>query len=145
MNVQRSESEAVVSRLRTYERGEEAIVLLTTSNPEMSIALGRVFALQEAQDVELEKELPWDEPDVGDCLISDSSAVLTIEGSGGAFMGMRFETRWGRTDPVWRACAGRTGRVWLALVGLPDYARIANGGAGELLPRARTLKLEVSP
>ena len=145
MNVQKSDNEAVVSRLRTYGRGEEAIVLLATTSPEMSKALVRVFAIQEAKDVDLEAELPWDEPDVGDCLISGDSAVLTIEGSGGSFMGMRFETHWGQTDPAWRAVAERTGRIWLALVGVPDYQRVVDGGSSERLPRARTLKLEVTP
>ena len=145
MNVQKSDNEAVVSRLRSYGQREEAIVLLTTTSPEMSAALVRVFTLQEAQDVDLEAELPWDEQDVGDCRIDDDSAVLTIEGSGGSFMGMRFETHWGETDSAWRTVAERTGRIWLALVGVPDYQRVVEGGDGERLPRARTLKLEVTP
>lgn len=145
IRVQNSHNSAVTNSVRTYEGYAEALLLLTSEDKEISNALERVFAIHGAPLVNPEETLPWDEPDVGDCRIDNESALFTLEGSGGTFMGMRHEVRWGRTSPEWHAHAERRGRVWLGLVEPADYIRISEGGWTEQLPLMRMLKLEVTP
>ena len=117
--------------------------MITSDDKEINEALVRVFAIHEAPEVDPEVDLPWDLKDVGDCRIDNESVVLTVEGSGGAFMGLRFEALWGCTPPEWHAYAERTGRIWLGLVGPGDFERLAKGGWDARLPSTRMLKLEV--
>lgn len=144
MRVQKSDSASVTNSVRTYGGRKEALLLITSDDEEISEALVRVFTIHEAPETEPEVDLPWDLEDVGDCRIDNESVILTVEGSGGAFMGLRFETQWGRTPPEWHAYAERTGRVWLGLVGLDDYNRLTEGGWEARLPAMRMLKLEVT-
>jgi len=142
--MQHSNNAVVTTSVRVYDGHSEALLLLTTQDKEISKALVDIFTIHDAQETDPEKSLPWDEPDVGDCRIGNDGVLLTIQGSGSSFMGMRHEVKWGRTSAEWHGHAERRGRVWLGLVGVPDYVRLSQGGWTERLPMMRMLKLEVT-
>ena len=143
--MQRDHNAAVTNSVRTYEGYSEALLLMTSQDKEIAEALEKVFSIHGALLVDPEETLPWGEPDVGDCRIDREGVILTVEGAGGVFMGMRHEVHWGRTSPEWHAHAERRGRAWLGLVDAADYIRLSEGGWTERLPLMRMLKLEVTP
>lgn len=143
--MQQSNNTVVTNSLRTYGPRKEALLLISTEDPEISKTLVWVFKEYDAPETDPEKNLPWDIKDVGDCRIDDSSVIITVEGFGQSFMGLRFETSWGVTPVEWHVHAEQNKRVWLGLVGPGDYARLVTGGWDEHLPSMRMLKLEVTP
>ncbi|AXH66323.1 hypothetical protein SEA_SATIS_164 [Streptomyces phage Satis] len=143
MNVQKSNSASVQNALRSYENGTSALLLITSDDEEISNALDRVFEIHKAPRLSPELELPEAAEGVGDCAISPEGVVLTVEGSGDHFMGLRFEVFWGVTDKQWREVAESNGCVWLALTPFEDY-RSLGGDPFALIPAVPLLKLEVT-
>lgn len=145
MNVQKSNSAIVMNATRGYDGGRTgALLLITSDDPATSDALETVFRIHEAPRMSPEFDLPWDLEDVGDCVISQDGVVLAIEGKGGVFMGLKFETYWGVVDEGWRREAERNGCAWLALTPFEDY-RTLGGVSGALIPEVPVLKLTVAP
>lgn len=145
MRVQKSNSASVMNALRDYGDRSAALLLISSSDDEIHTALQRVFQIHEAPVVSLEEGLAWDLGTVGDCVISKTGVVITVEGSGDSFMGLRFETFWGEVDKPWHEVAEQNGCVWLALVEPGVYGRIADAGNDAFLPAADLLKLEFRP
>lgn len=147
MNVQSTNNTHAMNALRVYDDGRSAaIVLMASDDTGIEDALGRVFEIHEAPRVNLEKGVPWGADDVGDCEVRFGGVMLTVEGTGGSFMGMRFEAAWSTTSPGWRRAARDNGCVWLALPGRPVYDQIARAvasGSVVQLPAMPVLKLEV--
>lgn len=137
-----------MNALRMYEDGRSAaIVLMTSESTEIETGLERVFEIHEAPLTNLEVSVPWGADDVGDCEIRPDGVLLTVEGTGGRFMGMRFEASWDTTSPGWRRAARDSGCVWLGLPGRPGYDQIARAvasGSVVQLPAMPVLKLEVT-
>lgn len=136
-----------MNALRVYDDGRSAaIVLMASDDTEIEDALGRVFEIHEAPLTDLEKGVPWGTDDVGDCEIRSGGVLLTVEGTGGSFMGLRFEAAWSTTSPGWRRAACDNDCVWLGLPGRPVYDQIARAvasGSQVQLPAMPVLKLEV--
>lgn len=103
-----------------------------------------MFRIHQAPLLSPEFDLPWDAQDVGDCVITDEGVVITLEGQGGVFMGLKFETYWGVTSDNWRREAERNGCAWLALTPFETY-RTLGTFPGALIPEVPVLKLEVTP
>lgn len=148
MNVQSTNNTHAMNALRVYDDGRSAaIVLMASDDAEIEKALGRVFEIHEAPLTDLEANAPWGADDVGDCEIRSDGVMLTVEGTGGTFMGLRFEAAWSTTSPGWRRAARDNGCVWLALPGRPAYDHIARAvasGSQVQLPAMPVLKLEVT-
>lgn len=145
MRVQKTSEVMVANSVRDYDGRKEALLLLATESEEIGASFVDVFAAHEGHEVDPEEDLPWDLDDVGDCRIDSASVILTIEGWGGSFAGLRLEVPWGRTSPEWHAWAERNGRVWLGLTSPADCARLMVGNWGERIPPVRMLKLDVVP
>lgn len=147
MNVQSTNNTHAMNALRVYDDGRSAaIVLMASDSKEIETGLGRVFEIHEAPLTDLETGVPWGADDVGDCEIRPGGVLLTVEGTGGQFMGMRFEAEWSTTSPGWRRAARDGGCVWLGLPGRPLYDQIARAvvsGSQVQLPAMPVLKLEV--
>lgn len=142
MRVQKSNSASVMNAVRSYGQGVGALLLITSDDTEIASALARVFEIHQAPEVSPELDLPWQANEVGDCRISDDGVLLTVEGSGDSFMGLRFEVSWGATDGEWRAEAERNGCAWLILVPDGVYGSLAKDPFA-LIPSVPVLKLGV--
>lgn len=145
MNVQKSNSASVKNATRGY--GEDrtgALLLITSEDPRTFETLETVFGIHQAPRTMPEFDLPWDLDDVGDCIILESGVILTVEGKGGTFMGLRFETDWDATDEGWRREAERNACTWLALTPFEDYRRL-DASPDTLIPEVSVLKLGISP
>lgn len=147
MRVQSTNNTHSMNASRVYDDGRSAaIVLMASDDMEVEEGLKRVFEIHEAPPTDLETGVPWGADDVGDCEIREGGVLLTVEGTGGSFMGMRFEADWSGIAPGWRRMARDNGCVWLALPGRSVYDQIARAVAsGSLvqLPSMPVLKLEV--
>jgi len=147
MNVQSTNNTYAMNALRVYDDDHSAAIVLMASDGEAEKALGRVFEIHEAPLADLETGVPWGADDVGDCEIRSGGVLLTVKGTGGSFMGLRFEAEWSTTSPGWRRAARDSGYVWLALPGRPAYDQIARAvasGSQVQLPAMPVLKLEVT-
>lgn len=145
--MQNSQQAHTMNALRIYDDGRSAaIVPMASDDPEVRFGLGRVLGLHQAPSVDLEVSPPWDAGDVGDCQIGPSGVLLTVQGIGDSFMGMRFSADWGATAPGWRRQAQDNGCVWLGFPGIAEYNQITEAiacGAPVALPVMPVLKLEV--
>jgi hypothetical protein len=148
MNVQSTNNTHAMNALRVYDDGRSAaIVLMASDDAEIEDALSRVFEIHEAPLSDLEAGVPWGADDVGDCEIRPGGVMLTVEGTGGSFMGLRFEAAWNTTSPGWRRAARDNGCAWLTLPGRSMYDHIARAvasGSQVQLPAMPVLKLEVT-
>lgn len=118
----------------------QPVILVSGEEPETQRALGAVFAMHDAPLVDVSEGVPDGLEAVGDCAVLTDNAVITVRGTGGSFMGMHFETQWGRAHVGWREEVRRLGYVWFGLLGTEQYTASLNGGT---LPAMPLLKLEV--
>ncbi len=102
--------------VRSYADGSRAaIVIMSPSDSWTAAQMTTAFGLRGAVDSDLEWTAPQHHLDtVGDCVVREDGVLLTVEG-GGAFLGMRFETHWGPTDPSWLEAARGEGCVWVCI------------------------------
>lgn len=142
MRVQHSTHIQVMNLLKMSERAGwwKPLILVNGLEGETQEALEAVFRMHQAPLVDIAEALPDQVDAVGDCLIQEENAVITVRGTGGSFMGMRFETNWGPTHIGWREEAEWLGHVWFCLATAEQYT-LAQEGAGRL-PALPLLKLE---
>lgn len=149
MHVQSTNNTHAMNALRMYPDGRSAaIVLMAADEPDLHRALKRVFEIHEAPHADLESGVPWGADDVGDCVMTPDGAVITVEGEGRSFMGMRFVATWGTVVPSWRREARANGCIWLGLPERHGYDAIVRSvvsGSDTRLPLMPVLKLEVIP
>lgn len=125
----------------------QPVILVNGAEEETQKGLEAVFQMHDAPLVDVGEGVPDELEAVGDCTVLKDNAVITVRGTGGTFMGMRFETQWGPVHVGWREEVRRLGHVWFGLLTAEQFAASLAAstslGPGEL-PRMPLLKLEAS-
>lgn len=134
----------ITSALRPYGSKTAAILMISSSEPRMSLGLGRVFDMHEAPFLRMDEDLDWDLNTVGDCVILPDMVKVVLEGvSGGPFAGLLLTMPREGVNDTWVETAEFNGTAWVALLDPVMHSRIQVADSPVKTPvGVRILKLD---